>query len=268
MTTRAGRFAAFAALVINVTFDRLLDVVGGTPSVAAVSARYPTLFTPAGYAFAIWGLIYAAFFAYAVYQLMPSQAERGVHERLVRPFIAYNLLGALWLYAFRREWLAASVVVILGMLIAGAVMYVRAQRAVDSGELAGAWRFPFRIYLGWISVATIANVAVMLVSQGWRGGRWSEAAWAESMIGVAAVLGLAVGYRYRDPVYPSVIAWATAAIYVARRGEHPDVAAAAWTSAVVLLGWVVVLLVAKGRGDDGRFDRRIAGFSAGKGSPA
>jgi tryptophan-rich sensory protein len=239
------RIVALAIVLLNVAYPPMHEALTSLPTEAEISPKYPTLFTPAGYAFAIWGVIYAAFTAYAVYALLPSQRGNTAHDRIAPAFIAYNLLGIAWITVFRAEWLAASVVVIVAMLAAGIVMYLRASQAIERGELAGGWRAPFSLYLGWISVATIANTAVVLVANGWRGGRWDEVSWTLLMIGVAVMLGLVIGHRRRDFVYPAVIAWASLAIYVARRGDHADVAAAAWLAGIVLLGWCGLLGVEK-----------------------
>jgi tryptophan-rich sensory protein len=239
------RIVALVVVIANICYPPLHHALSGMPTEAEISPKYPTLFTPAGYAFAIWGVIYAAFTAYAVYALLPSQRGNAAHDRIAPAFIAYNLLGITWITVFRAEWLVASVVVIVAMLAAGIVMYLRASQAIERGELAGGWRAPFSLYLGWISVATIANTAVVLVANGWRGGRWDETSWTLVMIGVAVMLGLIIGHRRRDFVYPAVIAWASLAIYVARRGDHPDVAAAAWLAGIVLLGWCGLLAVEK-----------------------
>lgn len=235
------RIVALVVLLANICYPPLHHALSGMPTEAEISPKYPTLFTPAGYAFAIWGVIYAAFTAYAVYALLPSQRANSAHDRIAPAFIAYNLLGITWITVFRAELLAASVVVIVAMLVAGIVMYLKASQAIERGELAAGWRAPFSLYLGWISVATIANTAVVLVANGWRGGRWDEVSWTLLMIGAAVMLGLIVGHRRRDFIYPAVIAWAALAIYVARRGDHPDVAAAAWLAGIVMLGWCALL---------------------------
>ncbi|MGC3966647.1 MAG: tryptophan-rich sensory protein [Pirellulales bacterium] len=239
----ALRIAALVILTANIFYPPLHHLLTGMPTEVEISRKYVTLFTPAGYAFSIWGLIYAAFVAYAVYALTPSQRANGAHDHIAPSLIAYSLLGIAWITAFRAEWLVASVAIIIGMSAAGVMMYLRVSQAIVRGELSPAWRMPFSLYLGWISVATIANMAVLLVAHDWRGGAWGETAWTELLLGVATLLGLAVGLRERDVIYPGVIAWATLAIYVARRGDQPDVAAAAWSTGVVLIGWIALLLI-------------------------
>lgn len=229
---RPWRLAAVVAVVLNVAFSAFNDRIGTHLDVAEMSRAYPTLFTPAGYAFAIWGVIYAASLMYALASLRPSQLSALIHDRQARWLVLTNGLAALWVGLFTREQLALSVLVIVMMLGACIVMFLRAHDEQQQTILQGAWRIPFGLWLGWISVATIANVSVLLVSLGWNGAL-SPAFWTVLMLLVAGVLAVLVSGRFRDATFPLVITWATLAIAVARAPSERVLAAIAGVVALV-----------------------------------
>lgn len=209
------RITAAVAVLLNVAFGSLNDRIGTHPGVAEMSRAYPTLFTPAGYAFAIWGAIYAASLAYAVASLRRSQRQVAVHDGLARWLVLTNMLAALWVALFTREHLALSVLVIVMMLGASSMMFLRANHG-----LRGSWRIPFGLWLGWVSVATIANISVLLVAVGWSGAP-SPTFWTVLMLAVAGALAVGISIQFRDATVPFVITWASLAISVARaKSEH------------------------------------------------
>ncbi len=209
------RIAALVAVVANITFNYLDGRVGAhTQNVAEISAKYPSSFTPAGYAFAIWGLIYGATLLYAVLALLPSQLEVRFHDRVAPWLLLTNALASLWISLFTAEYLGPSVLVIGAMLTAAAVMYSIASEHLASEQLSRRWRVPFALWLGWLSVATIANTSIALRAAGWTGWPLSAPIWAALMLVVAGMVALAVDILFMDPVVPFVVSWAAAAIAV------------------------------------------------------
>jgi hypothetical protein len=233
---RRWRWLALAVVAANVAFNYLSQRLPfGEGSIEAVSARYDSLFTPAGYAFAIWGLIYAATIAYVVHQLLPSQRNADAHDRLSRPLIVLNVLAMAWIAVFRFGLITVSVLVIAAMLATSVLYFVRARGAVVRREL-GRWVvLPATLWFAWLSVAVIANTSLWTVAMDWTGGIQVE--WTLAMIAIATLLGVGVGYRYRSWVYPLVIAWAGVAIWVERSADFQWIAAAALASAAVMVGW-------------------------------
>lgn len=235
-TERRWRWLASLVVVASPVFSYLSQPLPlGEATIQEISARYPSLFTPAGYAFGIWGLIYFSTSAYAVHQLLPSQRSTYAHDLLVRPLLVLSLLAMAWVTAFRFELIALSVAVNAVMLAASIVMFTRANAAVARHELSKWVLLPASLWFGWLSVAVIANVSLWGVAMGWTDAIQLE--WTLAMIAVASLLGLGVGYRYRNGIYPLVIAWAALAIWVARREDGQLIAAAALASAVVMLAW-------------------------------
>jgi hypothetical protein len=228
------RWLALVALLGNAAFNIFAARLDSTTStIAEVSARYPALFTPAPYAFAIWGLIYLATIAYAVFALRPSQRTVPYHDQLAELLVAYSILGVVWAQVFRRDHTGMSVGIIIAMFVIGAWMFGIAKRAIWTGvshRLAG---LPFALTFGWLSVAMIANTAVWIVSRHAFQPPDSEVAWSIGFIAAATIMAGIVARWYHDSIYPAVISWALAAIWVAQRNGTTAVAYCAAIGAIL-----------------------------------
>ena len=216
----------------------------GEATVGSVSDKYDTLFTPAGYAFAIWGLIYLTLGGYVFYQAFWASENQPLCDRLALWLVVNLLANSLWLPTFLYERIALSVVFML--IILGTLIQLQIMLTKDRGlpARARAWvRVPFSLYLGWISVATITNLAVFVKYSGWQIPDASESAWVVIMASVGALLAIIVAYATRDGLYPLVFVWAYVAIAVARWD-----AARSGNDLIVpaVLGWAAVLLVVSG----------------------
>ncbi len=242
------RLLSSLTVVLSIGFSYLSNsrLINGQNN-ADVSARYPTLFTPAGYAFSVWGLIYLSLFAYAVYQLRPARRDKRIHDWLAAPLLVTSLLSLLWLVLFNAEWLLGSVLVILGMLGTALLLLVRSREWVLSHRGEGWLSVPFSLYAGWLTVATIANASVYLSSLGWRGYPLSPTLWALALLTAAVAIAVGVSWRLRDAAFAAVVAWACLAIWVARRPENETVALAALAAALVLAAWSVFCALRLGR---------------------
>jgi translocator protein len=232
------RIAALVAVVFNVTYNYVNEWLGShARNVAQVSADYQSLFTPASYAFAIWGVIYGATLFYAVVALLPRQLDVRFHDRVAPWLVLTNALASLWISLFTSEHLGPSVLIILAMLTASGFMYALANEHMASEKLSRWWRVPFALWVGWLSVAAIANVSLALVAAGWDGWPLSAPIWACIMLLAAAVVALGLNIVYRDPVVPLVIAWASVAIAVARWEDSTLVAVVGMLVALKALLW-------------------------------
>lgn len=208
------RIAALVAVFANVTFNAVNGRIGTPlPSVADISDAHPTLFTPAGYAFAIWGLIYGATLLYAVCALSPSQLDVRMHDRVAPWLLATNVLSSLWVATFTTEHFVPSLLIIVATLVCCVAMYRIASDHVVSEHLSHFWRLPFGLWMAWLGVATLANLCLTLSASG-------VAAWAVSPVWTAILLvfaglvAVSVSALFLDPVVPLVVSWATAAIAV------------------------------------------------------
>ena len=254
---KALRIANIITLLIMLGANALAsvtDVIGGQPT-AEVSDRFPTLFTPAGYVFSIWGVIYVGLIAFAAYQARNApEADRVV--RRIGPWFAINaVLNAAWLFFWGYELFWLSVAVMLGILITLIVIYERLGIGRTPAAMGEHWlvRVPFSIYLGWISVATVANVSVALVASGFDGylpgNILGPQYWFVLMVTIATVLGLLGAIWRRDPAFGLVFVWAFAGIAV-NLGPQPEYAYLdlfVSIAAVIVAVGVVIGLVRRAR---------------------
>jgi hypothetical protein len=207
-----------------------------------ISDRFPTLFTPAGYVFAIWGVIYLGLLAYTVFQALPSQRTNPRLRRIGWLYVLSGLANSIWIFLWHYLQFGLSALVMLVLLASLTLIYTRiwpSRSQVSRGEW---WttNLAFSIYLGWISVATIANVSVLLTASGWNGGGIAPELWTVMMLLIAGVLGLFFGLRLGDAAYVLVLAWAFAGIYV-KQGAAPMVA---WTALALAVAMAAVAIVA------------------------
>ena len=219
------------ALVIVITVNALansLPIAGTTTG--QVADKYASLFTPAGFTFSIWGLIYLALTAFVIYQALPAQ--RG-DERLARISNYFKISCAanvLWLLTWHLEWLVPSLMLMLVLLWSLVAIY-RALELVDPGASAAAtWlvQVPFSLYLGWISVATIANASAVQAALYWNDLGFDAVAWTLIKLALVGAIAGVVSLRKNDLVFPLVVAWAAFGIAAARTGT-PAVSGAATT---------------------------------------
>jgi hypothetical protein len=167
-----------------------------------ISALYPNLFVPAGFTFSIWGIIYLLLLIFTVAQFRRDASQ--LISSLGPWYLITGIANGGWIVVWHALLPAWSLVVMLILLVALIILYIR----LPFGEWKYRFKLPISVYLGWISVATIANATAVLVSIGWTGGGWTEAGWTIAMIIVAVLAGLFFLWRYADVPYVLVILWA------------------------------------------------------------
>jgi hypothetical protein len=209
-----------------------------------ISDSIPTLFTPAGYVFSIWSVIYLGLLVFAWYQGRRAQRDADFQDRIGYWFVLSCIFNSVWIVAWHYEQFALTLALMLGLLVSLLAIYLRldiGRRQVTTAE-SRAVHLPFSIYLGWISVATVANVSTVLYTSGWSGGPLSPEVWTVIMVVVAGLLGLAMILLRNDVGYPLVIVWALVGIAVARSGIPLIAVTSVASAAVVLLAWVLARL--------------------------
>lgn len=215
-----------------------------------ISDRFEVLFVPAGYVFSIWGLIYIGWIAFTIFQLQPSQKENPRLRRLGTLFALSNLANAAWLFCWHYNLFGLSVIVmlaLLGLLIAS-YLRLNVNRADVSRIEYWSVDILFSVYLGWITVATVANITDWLYFIGWDGFGISAQVWAVIMLAVASLLGLAMALTRSDAGYLSVLVWAFIGIAV-KQADAPLVAVSASIAAALMLALIVFSLFRLRSGD-------------------
>lgn len=205
-----------------------------------ISDRLATYFTPAGYVFSIWSVIFLGWIAFAVLQALPSWREYPAFRKIGYLFALSHIANAAWLFCWHYNYFGLSVLVmltLLGLLIATYLTYHSSQSRARGVEKWAADEM-LSIYLGWISVATIANIAVWLTSIQWDGFGIAPQTWAAIMIVVATLLAAWMTFSRKDTGFVAVFVWAFAGIAVKQAGT-PLVANVASVSAALAAGLLV-----------------------------
>jgi hypothetical protein len=224
------------------------DAAGGSLSADS------TPIAPAGPAFSIWSVIYLGLLAYAVWQLLPAQAA-APRQRRVGYWVAASLvLNAAWILSVQFDQLALSCVVIVLLLAVLARTFLiivdgRPRGAVEAIVLDGT----MGLYLGWVSIATAANLSAGLTTAGFEGFGWGPDAWAVIVLAVAAIVGVLIAIRGRGRLAPAAsLAWGLAWVAVSRTtGElvsPPAMIAAIVAAAVVVIATVGIRIAARNGG--------------------
>ena len=218
--------ATLVTLVVNGLANALPLNGQGT---GEISDRFSIYFVPAGYVFSICGLIYIGLIAFTIYQALPSQRENELLRKIAPAYWVGSLANTVWIFLWHYEFFPLTLVAMLTLL--GSLLFIYRSISTSSIELDRVqdWfiRKPFSLYLGWISVATIANLSQVLFFVDW--GAWGIAAgsWAVIMLSIATLLGLLMLWRERDWLYALVLAWAFVGIAI-KQAEVIQVANAAW----------------------------------------
>lgn len=195
-----------------------------------IANRIEVLFTPAGYVFSIWGLIYLLLTIWVLSGLPFARRKIEVYTKSTSLFILSCFLNSFWLFLWHYEYFLLSVVVMISLLLTLVFLYRRiASVSVHFFDL-----FPFSIYLGWISVATIANISYVLVEMNWNGFGLSQVIWTVIMLFAASMLAIVFCFVKRDSVYPLVFVWAFIGIGVNNLASYSVVAYTAFVLATII----------------------------------
>lgn len=207
---------------------------------AEISDRFKVYFVPAGYVFSIWSIIYLGWIAFTIFQLQPSQKDNPRLRRLGYLFALSNIANAAWLFCWHYNVFGLSVIVmltLLGLLIAS-YLHLNVNRSDVSRIEYWCVDVVFSVYLGWITVATVANITDWLYFVGWDGFGIPAQTWAVIMLVVASLLGLLMALTRRDIGYVAVLAWAFAGIAV-KQTSAPTVVTSAWIIAVLMFALIL-----------------------------
>lgn len=226
--------------IITIMATLLTIIVNGLANVlplngqgtGEISDRFAIYFVPAGYVFSIWGLIYLGLIAYTIYQALPGQRENNLLKKIAPAYWIGSLANSIWIFLWHYEVFSLTLVFML--IILATLLYIYRQLSAGGSSLDNSqkWlvKFPFSIYLGWISVATIANASQVLFFYDWSGWGVSPAVWTVIMLAIAAILGLLMQWRENDFLYVLVLVWA----FVGIAQKH------AGTALVSNFAWVAV----------------------------
>jgi benzodiazapine receptor len=252
MSNNSSSILRYANIILFALTVVVNSLAGGTTLIgnqvtAAVSDANSTLITPAGYVFSIWGIIYLLLGIFVVYQALPSQQGKEYQKKIGWLFVLSSLINIGWLFLWQFEYLSLSVVLMFLLLATLISIYLRLGIGKSRVSLRErlAVQLPFSVYLGWITVASIANVATTLVSFGWDGFGMSPNTWAILVVAVALLITMLMLITRKDVAYSLVIIWALVGIGVKQSGNQTIVMLTEISAALVAVALVATVLVTK-----------------------
>lgn len=173
-----------------------------------ISDSYPNLFTPAGFTFAIWGVIYLLLASFVIFYLSKKEDERGLFEKVSKFFIISSLANIAWIFCWHYGLMILSVILMLVILVS----LIKIADIINKEKLNTKeqifLRLPFSVYFGWITVATIANVVASLVKFSWSGWGLTPITWLIIILIVGAIIGIIRSIKDRNVPYILVFIWA------------------------------------------------------------
>jgi hypothetical protein len=223
-----------------------MNFLGGTGAIndistGEVSGLYPTLFTPAGVTFSIWSVIYLFNLAFVVHQLIKAfRFPENFDNKLNQGFFFICITNAAWIVAWHRLAVGYALFLMFILLVFLIATYWQSRKPKYTSEFLTEY-VNFSIYLGWISVATIANSAIYITAMGVRYDGTLAAILTLAVLAVAVLLGLFFLFKQHNPWYTLVILWASVGIYLARSADLSDGAGSVKIGAI---GAVIILVSA------------------------
>jgi translocator protein len=202
-----------------------------------ISDSFKVIFVPAGYVFSIWGLIYLGLIAYTIYHSLPSQRTNPVLAKTGWIVSLSSIANGAWIYFWHYGYYAVTLLVMLILLACLLAIYQRLNIGRTRFSVREKWivSIPFSNYLGWITVATIANATALLSYIGWNGWGISEIGWTLIMLGAAVVIAGLMSFTRSDIAFTLVLAWAFVGISVRWLNLSPVNIAGFASAAIVLL---------------------------------
>ncbi len=241
-------FFAIATIVVN-ALANILPI--NNRLTAEISDSLPNLFVPSGFTFSIWGIIYFLLILFAIYQgrdiFKKEKIEMIFLEKIGFLFIIASLANIGWIFAWHYEQIFLSLLAMLILFVCLLIIYLR----LDIGKVNVNLKeklfvhVPFSVYLGWITVATIANITALLVDIGWDGFGISEMIWTVLVLIVATIITSIIIISRRDFAYGLVIVWAFFGILMKRINPNPifgiqtEIAIVAGILCIIIIGLII-----------------------------
>jgi hypothetical protein len=244
-------FIGFLAVVLVNALAVILPINNHTTQ--ELSDKYPNLFVPAGITFSIWGIIYLLLLLFTVDQFVVafrrSSDEKGIFEKIGMLFFISCIFNIGWILAWHYEIVWLSLIIMALLLISLISIYIRL--GIGRSQVRNSEKIlvniPFSVYLGWITIATIANVTAFLVKINWNKFGISDQLWTVIVIAVGVIITLATVFSRNDIFYCLVVIWALVGILLKRITDNsiPDqlvIIASSVGIAIVVLGIIVQLI--------------------------
>ncbi len=227
---------------VSVVFINYLSNTGvmNGKTIGSLSDSIRSLFTPAGYAFSIWGLIYLFLLGFVIYQgrsLFVKVKNDDFVEKIGFWFIISCIANSAWIFAWIYEYTGVSCIFIFLLLVSILKIIINNKMQIEEIKTSKLLfvSLPFVIYGGWVTVASVANVSSYLVKINWNGFGISAEIWTIILILIATLINIIVIYKRKMYAFALVGAWALTAIGIANKENYNTIAIIAFTAALLLV---------------------------------
>jgi hypothetical protein len=235
------------ATLVTILMNILADAIPlNGQTTAEISNRFDVYFVPAGFTFSIWGVIYIGLLAFTYYQLRPDQAGNSRLKSISDLYVYSCLANIAWLFFWHFNLFALSLVAMLCLLVLLILIHLRLHPDKTGSQGIEKWvvDIPFKIYLGWICVATIANFTDVLNYYHWDGSGVEPIIWAQIMLSVGMLLAIVFHLSRKDLVVPSVFIWAYIGIGVKFK-DIQQLSGSAWAMAILIAFMIFAMDLSK-----------------------
>ena len=193
-----------------------------------LSEQYPNLFVPADLTFSIWGVIYLLLAIFIIYQLThafrKNEQSPSFIEKIGILFILSSLMNMCWIFAWHYEMVPLSLLIMLVLLLSLMAIYVRLGIGRSNASETEKYlvHLPFSVYLGWITIATIANITALLVDINWNRFGLSESFWTVGVLIVGIAIALVMLFYRKDIFFALIVDWALLGIWIKRNSVDTE----------------------------------------------
>jgi hypothetical protein len=242
-------FAAILTVIVN-SLANIIPI--GGKYTGELSDNIPNLFVPAGITFAIWGVIYILIIIFSIYLgrdfFKVEKTTKTFLEKISYFFIIASLANIIWIFLWHYEQILLSLIAMILLFASLLVIYLRLNIGIEKVSIKDKLfiNVPISVYIGWITVATIANVTAVLVTINWDGFGLSEDVWTILVILVAMIITMLVLLKRKDYAYSGVIIWALLGIYLKRISDDPvfgEKTQIAYTAAIAIIILLIVIAI-------------------------
>ena len=244
---QVGNVIAVIITIIVNSLANLLPIAG--KNTGELSDNIPNLFVPAGITFAIWGIIYVLIIFFVIYLakdlFKKEKTTKLFLEKISYFFILASLANIIWIFLWHYEQILLSLLVMILLFVSLLAIYLRLNIGKEKVSMKEKilLHVPISVYIGWITVATIANVTALLVTIGWDGFGISEEIWTTLVIIVATIITIIIITTRKDYAYSAVIIWALIGIYLKRIADDPIYGVQTQIAYTAAIAIVVILII-------------------------
>ena len=240
----------FASLITTILVNYLFNsrIINGN-TVKTVSDRYENMFTPADYAFGIWGVIYlllTTHFIYCFYLLKKNSGEAQIINKVGLLFAVTSLINCLWIYFWLNDFIGICVILMVLLLCVLLSIFIRIQSVKRPVSVRNLFiSCPFALYAGWVSVALIANISALLTKLNWDGWILNETLWTILLIIIAGIISIYVSWKYNAAAFGMAVLWGISGVTANNFEKNFNITVTGIATCIVILSVCSYILTTK-----------------------